>query len=427
MRIVPLWLWTLYFGCNPPESYPTIDINWAPASADLCGLDPAPMAALLGEWDDASPGRELAVVDLDGDGFAEVAYSVHAEDDYLTSGVRIHRGGPGGPEATPWVDAWGVASESLGSRLQPLADTDGDGRADLAVSISTLGTDTEGDQTITEVWSAVGTANPVPTGFVVDGGATLAGLDANGDGTGDLAVGDDGVVRLYLGGPGGLDPIPAATTENAANRFARDHLIGLGDTDGDGHGELLVADGSSRLYLVPGGGLDGPEVEIANVGYLVSLAGGDFDGDGLADWVAGWEPGGNGKVGWWPGGTSDAAPTREWTGANGDQRSFAGVVGDVNGDGDDELLIGARATTVGGAEYAGEVAVHPGDSVGPMENAAFTLMATGSRCFFGEQLEAGDVDGDGIPDLAARVSGDNEIAVGGDAVVVLKGDASWFE
>jgi FG-GAP repeat len=412
---------SLFAACEPETTDPG---DWSPTDAAFCALDPAPLATLLGPWRGARIGYALAVVDLDADGFAEVVVATYAENESAVGGMSIHRGGPAGPEATPWVEVEGGLLERVGAQLVALGDVDGDGADDLGVARTTFHPETLGETSVTEVWSSVAGAAPGPTGFEVPGGATLASLDADGDGLGDLVVGDEGTVSLYLGAPGGPSSLVPVTTTNPTPRWALDVIGGMPDLDGDDHDDLLVADDVNRIYLVPGGGLDGNDAVVADVGDLETLAGGDVDGDGLGDWLAGWRNGTRGVVSWFPG--LAPKPAVELSGETVDSEQWTvRVAPDLDGDGDDEVLIGARGTVVDGAAGAGQIAVHPGAPSGPAVLPTAVFTASGTGCLLGGRFELGDVDGDGVTDLVARISGNNPLAAEGDAVVVLKGDAGW--
>jgi hypothetical protein len=76
--------------------------------------------------------------DMNGDGFADVAITVSSRNPYLTPGsLFLHFGGPSGPGATPDRVVTGpplrFALPSFGTVVAPVGDFDGDGYADLAL------------------------------------------------------------------------------------------------------------------------------------------------------------------------------------------------------------------------------------------------------------------------------------------------------
>jgi hypothetical protein len=146
-------------------------------------------------------------------------------------------------------------------------------------------------------WQAVVPARSAPVAT-----AWGAMLDANGDGFGDIVVGDSDAftptahVYVHLGGPSGPSATPSSVLSAPAPvvRYAAS-LASAGDVDGDGFGDLLV--GSPRedaVYFYRGGpsGFADPPAAVfhgpAMSGFGGAVSGaGDVDGDGYADAVVG--------------------------------------------------------------------------------------------------------------------------------------------
>jgi len=127
-------------------------------------------------------------------------------------------------------------------------------------------------------------------------------LDANGDGFGDVAVGDSDAfeptqhVYVHHGSAGGPSATPSSVLSGAApiSGYATS-LASAGDIDGDGFADLLVGspqEDSVYVYLGgPAGFADPPSAVLtgpakSSFGAAVSGAG-DVDGDGYADIVVG--------------------------------------------------------------------------------------------------------------------------------------------
>lgn len=177
-----------------------------------------------------------------------------------------------------------------------------------------------------------------------------------------------------------------------------------------------------------------------------SLASGDFNGDGKDDILMG-APladgadnartnAGEAYVVFGRDGGEDAVdlathqPDLTIVGANaGDNLGFVVAAGDVNGDGIDDLLVGARfATPAGGAAGSGEVYAIFGSSSlkGTLDIAKgqqdFTIAGASAGDYLGYALTAGDVNGDGIADVITAASAASPNAArrhAGEAYVVL--------
>ncbi len=247
----------------------------------------------------------------------------------------------------------------------------------------------------------------------------VAAGDLDGDGFGDLAVSeclgtDPGAqrVRIFRGGaalasaPVVLEPPPGAAGFGAA-------LAGGSDLDGDGRDDLAVGAPATRdsgsVYVYAGGAALGspPVLErrppFGALGFGAALAiAGDLDGDGRDELAVGAvtdvDPG---RVLVYRAG--EAVPALDFAGAGAGDRYGAVLArgGDVDGDGFDDLWIGAPALDAGGLADAGGV-----DLVRGRARLRPIAMPIARGAHAGEALGAAiaagiDVDGDGFADALA--------------------------
>jgi hypothetical protein len=245
------------------------------------------------------------------------------------------------------------------------------------------------------VWTAGGEQRWEDFGY-----SLAAAGDVNRDGYGDVIVGAPGWgpadswrgrALVYLGSASGLSPQPAWTLlGNRMDGGLGYSVAGCGDVNGDGFGDVVIGeygfDGGHRPYrgraLVAPGSPNGPRADRAwslagetdheYFGEYVAGAG-DVNGDGLADVLVGCDR----RSVLYFGRRGGSGPVPAWTGPG--ASSFAGA-GDVNGDGYDDILIG---TTL----YAGSSA---GPSGAPVWSAPWGPSASGG----------GDLNGDGYDDVA---------------------------
>ncbi|MEU1129071.1 VCBS repeat-containing protein [Streptomyces sp. NPDC005900] len=191
--------------------------------------------------------------------------------------------------------------------------------------------------------------------------------DFDGDRCNDLIVRlPDGETRLYTPACGGGLPAPDSAYKRLARDWSRyDTLFASGDQTGDGRPDLLARDkatGDVYLYAADGSGAFAPRVRIraAWTGYPRVIGAGDLNGDGLGDVLALDKSGELWRYdGLRTGRLKDRVQVSKDWGA-----SYKDVIGagDVNGDGRQDLL--ARDTShrlwlnagKGDGSFAGRVA-----------------------------------------------------------------------
>jgi hypothetical protein len=244
---------------------------------------------------------------------------------------------------------------------------------------------------------------------------SVAVADLNGDGIPDLVTANDsspvgGSVSVLLGNGDGS--FQAAQTFAAGSKPLS---VAVGDFDGDGQPDLVVsnltfAGQTDQLSLLRGNG-DGTfrdPVPLDTGRLSEALAVADFNGDGILDLAAANVTGHDVSILLGQGGGSFNLAPQFATGAG----PAAVVSADFNGDGTPDLV---TANTNGNS-----VSVLLGDGDGTFRPAL--NLPAGNRP---QQLVAADLNGDGVPDLAALDLGAAPTFPGTVSVLLGNGDGTF--
>ncbi|MES4886598.1 FG-GAP-like repeat-containing protein [Streptomyces sp. NPDC096012] len=253
-------------------------------------------------------------------------------------------------------------------------------------------------------------------------GTELAHGDLDDDGYADLVVGtpqedvggdaDGGSVTILWGGKSGLSGGTTVADPNPSGHDLFGQSLAVGDFTGDGRTDLAVGSTGKDVWIFKGGftrshGAAGKlrlDTRIEPGAFprgAVQLASGDFDDDRTDDLVVASSAGNFVYLG------TPAGPAFQTEAGPG----YAGAltVADFDRDGHDDLVVGTDFVSVTDQTAKGGYAtVFYGGTAGvdPARNAVFSQDTAGvpgvdeSDDSFGAALAAGDVDGDGYPDLA---------------------------
>ncbi|MFE0489455.1 FG-GAP-like repeat-containing protein [Streptomyces griseoaurantiacus] len=430
----------------------------------------------------AADSTTVAQADFNGDGIGDVAFS--AAGAYV-SGLKnagqvvVLYGTPTGVGAAKRSvlsqDSAGVPGgsekgDAFGSETA-YGDFNHDGYDDLAVGTphEKVSGDTDGG-TVAVLWGSAngltgkGVTVPDPAASTHDlWGKYLAAGDFDGDGRDDLAVANSSsTVYVYKGGitASGAAGTARSTVKPPVQSGGDTGPLNLtaGDVNGDGRTDLVVDGfetdseyGWNANYFLPGTA-SGPSTAAAEKlrpGVITAI--GDVNGDGYGDIVSGayWDhrtadgttipnstDGGRAHLTYGsatgPAGTATLTQDTGNVPGGSEKGDFFAAeldLGDINGDGYQDLVVGAPGEDLGGVEDTGALTVLYGSASGidTTSGAQFFAQSTagvpgGDEEYdsLGTDVKLDDVNGDGRADL---IAGSWENA-GNGSVLLLPSDGT---
>ena len=391
-------------------------------------------------------GFSVAIVgDVNGDGFDDILVGAPSNDEGGTDAgaAYVIFGGANGFDTIDLQNLQGSAGyrivgadpfDRLGMSVSSAGDINGDGFGDIIIGAA------EGPffySTVPTAYVLFGKANGFSTvdltnlsgsdGFRIAGSPLYAYThlsvasagDINGDGFDDLIVGSpysnsySGTAYVIFGKATGLGPISLGNLPlssgfgilGSGGERAGYSVSGAGDVNGDGFADIIVGsflgdaggDNAGQAYVIFGKANGFSTVTLSSLGSAGFLIQGDAAGD------------------------------------------FAGIdvsaAGDVNGDGYDDVIVGAKLGDLGGAQ-AGQAYVIFGKATGfttvdlgnLAATAGFLIRGGAAGDLVGYSVSgAGDVNNDGFDDLLVGApTADNAGGTDAGEAYVILGRATGF-
>ena len=388
------------------------------------GFSDEPTWSTDGEQDAGGYGEAVSSAgDVNGDGFADVLVGAPRFD---VAGPESSEGqarlflGNTNPSTTPnWIRSGEQAESGFGRPVSAAGDVNGDGFGDILIGAPRFSSaNTEGrayayygGQLPPSQFPALERTGGVFLGF----GVSTAG-DLNGDGYSDVVAGDPGVAEalIWLGSETGLPQTPSRSIPSPSGPAFGQSVSTAGDVNGDGFTELLIGDAQGRgtVFLYYGAAAfetdsnppwsDVGQTPNSGIGSIVAWAG-DINGDGFSDFLAtaqnavGSDGGG---FYLWTGSATGPGEARVFALDLGGQGRFVRSIasaGDVNGDGFDDVIVGAPS---GDNSKIGAAMVLLGSATGLSAAPAWVRESETGQSRYGHAVaSAGDVNADGFSDI----------------------------
>lgn len=384
--------------------------------------------------------------DINGDGYADVIVGAN-----IANKAYIYTGTVNGLSLPAFFTITHVftitqISDQFGYVVAGGGDIDANGADDVLIGAPTADVNTV-TREVGLVFVYTGTVDGLPTLAVTLTGeiaedefghaADIAG-DVNNDGYADVVVGawqygleDAGRIYLYHGGPTGVtNTVNLSITGEAAGDGFGVSVAGAGDVNGDGYDDILVGAwqnaeggpeaGKAYVYF---GAKDG--ITVTNPSMVTGTTGerlgtsvssaGDVNGDGYADVIIGSDtfnaitptPG---LMRVYLGSPAGLAPTPQLIKLGETDSDRYGFVvnggGDLNGDGFDDVAVGAYLFDTTTFTDTGKAYIYAGCYGGVQPSPIFTATGEYDNDNYGHAVAlVGDVNQDGLADVLVGAHG----------------------